>query len=61
MNTVERIIFNLIVIHFILLIVIQVFLQPHSFLKNMNKIYLYEGVGGEEKSERVNVKYDVPR
>ncbi|MGE8204349.1 DUF5359 family protein [Heyndrickxia sp. NPDC080065] len=44
MKLIERWFIKLVVFHFIILIIIQVILQPYGFFKDIQKITFYEGV-----------------
>ncbi|MBS4199521.1 DUF5359 family protein [Bacillus sp. FJAT-49732] len=54
MNTMERILLKLVLIHLIILIVVQGF-HGMGFLKYTNKLVLYEGTAGIEKQPKINV------
>ncbi|BCB04552.1 YpfB family protein [Bacillus sp. KH172YL63] len=53
MKTIERILIKLAIIHFILLIVVQVLFQETDMIPSLHKIVFYEGVEKMEYSEIV--------
>ncbi len=55
MKMIERMIVKVVVFHFILLMIVQSVFQSTSLIKNMNKIHLYEGVGGKKEVEKIEV------
>ncbi|WP_339163054.1 DUF5359 family protein [Siminovitchia sp. FSL W7-1587] len=47
MSIFERLLCKLIIVHLIILILVQGFFQPSTYLLNLNKVFLYEGVSSE--------------
>lgn len=55
MSAFERVLCKLIIVHLIILILVQVFFQPSTYLLNLNKVFLYEGVSSERTEAPFNL------
>ncbi|MFS0644997.1 DUF5359 family protein [Siminovitchia sp. 179-K 8D1 HS] len=44
MSAFERVLCKLVIVHLLILILVQGFFHPSTYLLNLNKVFLYEGV-----------------